>query len=114
MSRIDLLKTNKLDTSGGVPSVKKWQTGLFTGLNIYCSPSHLTAKLTKHICDIYNSSEKVQLQLYSSMNLSSLRSKRTLWNQLSFVSVGECDPPGPPASDRAFRRSEIMGIIGCL
>ena len=24
------------------------------------------------------------------------------------------DHPGPPASDRAFRRSEIMGIMGCL
>ena len=40
MSRIDLLKTNKLGSSGGgVPSAKKWQTGLFTGLSIYCTPT---------------------------------------------------------------------------
>ena len=111
MSRIDLLKTNKLDTSGGVPSVKKWQTGLFTGLNIYCSPSHLTAKLTKHICDIYNSSEKSTIAV---VQFNEFEFTPVQENQLSFVSVGERAPPGPPASDRAFRRSEIMGIIGCL
>ena len=36
-----MLKTNKLGSSGGgVPSAKKWQTGLFTGLSIYCTPPH--------------------------------------------------------------------------
>ena len=34
---------------------------------------------------------------------------------VEFCLVGRpLDPPGPPASDRAFRRSEIIGIMGCL
>ena len=89
------MKTNKLYTSGGVPSVKKWQTGLFTGLNIYCSPSHLTAKLTKHICDIYNSSEKNTIAVVQFNEFEFTPVQENFMESVEFCFSWRVRPPGP-------------------